>query len=184
MANPKARNIAILVFIFLIVVAFFRITPFILAPFGLFPVNIAHFIKNAGQLGAHWWNPGFAFGFPGLIAIALLVLWIAVIIWVFRDAESRGMNGFLWALLVFIGNVLALIIYLIIRQEGGPEQALPSSALPCPSCGKPVGTGFAFCPFCGTRIHSTCPECQNKVESIWLVCPHCGHKLREEPDKS
>ncbi|HDT11927.1 MAG TPA: hypothetical protein ENN58_04235, partial [bacterium] len=73
-------------------------------------------------------------------SFVLLALWIVVIVWVYRDAERRGMNGILWALLVLIGNLIGLLIYLILRSDS----SLPASVgnrpgavtKPCPGCGK------------------------------------------------
>jgi len=78
--------------------------------------------------------------------IGLFVLFIVVGIWVYRDAESRGMDGTLWALGVVIGGLLGLIIgivvlivYLVVRSDhpvGGyrypPYGAYPPGAYPPP----------------------------------------------------
>ncbi|WP_271004765.1 hypothetical protein [Listeria seeligeri] len=49
----------------------------------------------------------------GLAAKALLAIWI------YKDAEQRGMNAILWCLLmVFVSVFIILVIYLIIRRKG------------------------------------------------------------------
>jgi hypothetical protein len=175
MSDSTLKKLALALFIVLIVIAFFRLTPWILAPFGVFPVNIAQFMKNAATFPGHSWHlPGFLF----ILSLLFLALWIAVIVWVYRDAEKRGMNGFLWALLVFIGNLLALIIYLIVRFEGKPENGIPAAGCSCPSCGRPVSSGYSYCPFCGAVLESRCPACKQPVEPSWKVCPLCGESLR------
>ncbi|EAD1479652.1 hypothetical protein R1P62_000186 [Listeria monocytogenes] len=51
--------------------------------------------------------------FLGLAAKALLAIWI------YKDAEQRGMNAVLWCLLmVFINVIIILVIYLIVRNKG------------------------------------------------------------------
>lgn len=51
--------------------------------------------------------------FLGLAAKVLLA------IWVYKDAEQRGMNAILWCLLmVFINVIIILVIYLIVRTKG------------------------------------------------------------------
>jgi RNA polymerase subunit RPABC4/transcription elongation factor Spt4 len=104
-----------------------------------------------------------------------------VLIWVYRDAEKRGMSGILWLLLVLIGNVIGLLIYAIVRSEtpirrraedGASEVCRPSAA--CPGCGKPVTPGHAFCPYCGRSLKNACPSCGKPVEAGWKVCPACG----------
>lgn len=57
----------------------------------------------------------------GLLLLFLPILWfiiaILLCIWVYRDAESRGMNGALWLIIVLIAGIIGLIIYLVIRKE-------------------------------------------------------------------
>jgi len=61
------------------------------------------------------------------------IVWIAVFlvigILVYKDAESRGMNGLLWLILVLIPVVglLFLIVYLVFREEHVKEMKLDSS---------------------------------------------------------
>ncbi|EAC6873178.1 hypothetical protein IIE63_002634 [Listeria monocytogenes] len=51
--------------------------------------------------------------FLGLAAKVLLAIWI------YKDAEQRGMNAILWCLLmVFINVIIILVIYLIVRTKG------------------------------------------------------------------
>ncbi|MCD6457287.1 MAG: PLDc N-terminal domain-containing protein [Thermoproteales archaeon] len=49
--------------------------------------------------------------------LAMFILWIAVVIWVYKDAEKRGENGVLWLLVVLVGGIIGLIVYLILREE-------------------------------------------------------------------
>ncbi|EAG3841552.1 hypothetical protein FZ069_00945 [Listeria monocytogenes] len=54
--------------------------------------------------------------FAMLLGLAAKVL---LAIWVYKDAEQRGMNAILWCLLmVFINVIIILVIYLIIRTKG------------------------------------------------------------------
>ena len=89
------------------------------------------------------------------------------------------MNGVLWALLVFIGNLIGLLIYLIVRSDSLPPQAVEPKMKTCLSCQKSVGEDFVFCPHCGARMEGVCPSCGKKVEEEWKVCPHCGEKLKD-----
>jgi RNA polymerase subunit RPABC4/transcription elongation factor Spt4 len=113
------------------------------------------------------------------LSFVLLIIWIFVIVWVYRDAERRGMNGVLWALLVFIGNLIGLLIYLIVRSDSLPSQTTAPRMQACCSCQKSVGADFAFCPHCGAQMEGVCPSCGKKVEEEWKVCPHCGDKLKD-----
>src|SRR2546426_7875367 len=57
--------------------------------------------------------------FSGLciVIIAVFVLFLFIAIWVYRDAESRGMSGVLWLLVVLVAGIIGLIIYLIVRSD-------------------------------------------------------------------
>jgi putative membrane protein len=67
---------------------------------------------------------GYGYGFPffGLgMMLFWLVIFIAIAYLVYKDANSRGMNGLLWFILVIIPmiGILFLIVYLIIRETSG-----------------------------------------------------------------
>ncbi len=57
----------------------------------------------------------------GGIICAIYVVWLVVAIllcvWVYRDAQRRGMNGALWLIVVIITGIIGLIIYLIVRKD-------------------------------------------------------------------
>ena len=57
------------------------------------------------------------FGLLCVIPIAIFVVSILIAIWVYRDAERRGMNGVLWLIVVLIANIIGLIIYLVVRSD-------------------------------------------------------------------
>ena len=48
----------------------------------------------------------------GLISLAIN---IALMVYVYKDAESRGMGGALWLIIVFLTSWLGCLIYLIVR---------------------------------------------------------------------
>jgi TctA family transporter len=55
-----------------------------------------------------------------LVFLILPIIWfiIAIIlcIWVYRDAEARGMGGALWLIIVLIAGIVGFIIYLVVRK--------------------------------------------------------------------
>jgi hypothetical protein len=53
------------------------------------------------------------FGLPQLIGIIIAA---AIAIWVYNDAEGRGMSGVLWGILTFLFCIIALPVYLIVRK--------------------------------------------------------------------
>jgi hypothetical protein len=59
------------------------------------------------------------FFFGGLLCLIPVVWFIIAIllcVWVYRDAQSRGMNGALWLIIVLLFGLLGLIVYLIVRH--------------------------------------------------------------------
>jgi len=163
MASSSEKTIILILLIVITLFLLVRFVPFIflgLTQFSQFP-EFFHFAPL----------------FPLLL---LLIIWLVVVFWVYRDAESRGMNGVLWALLIFVGNFVGLIIYLIVRNEEFSRHGTVEPTQNCPGCGKVVSQKYAFCPHCGTRLKAVCPNCEKTVLSDWKVCPHCGEKLTEE----
>lgn len=93
------------------------------------------------------------------VIITFIFLWFIVAIvfavWMYRDAESRGMNGVLWLIVALIAGIIGLIIYLIVREPKRPLQPMPSALQPeqpvrhCINCGRPLSPNAVFCPHCG-----------------------------------
>jgi len=76
------------------------------------------------------------------IFLAILALNIALLVWVARDAKSRGMDSsVLWMILVMATGPIGLIIYIYSRPKG--------QLVPCPSCGNKRLEASAQCPHCG-----------------------------------
>jgi hypothetical protein len=181
MDSSAGKTIAIIILVVLLILVLGRFLPFIFAPFGIFP-HIWQTVKIP-KVGRIEFGPYGFFNVTSysIISLILLVIWIFVIVWVYRDAERRGMNGVLWALLVFIGNLIGLLIYLIVRSSNGStakEVTTPQpSSQTCPSCQLPLSPTYVFCPSCGTRLRSDCPKCRKPIDKDWKVCPHCGEKL-------
>jgi uncharacterized membrane protein YhaH (DUF805 family) len=85
---------------------------------------------------------GAGMGGMAFVAIAVFVLNIALLVWVARDAKSRGMDGaVLWMALVMLTSVVGLGIYLMARPQGPLVQ--------CQSCKNHRLQASAKCPHCG-----------------------------------
>jgi heme/copper-type cytochrome/quinol oxidase subunit 2 len=109
-------------------------------------------------------GPGFGFAFFGAMLIffvLLFVVFLFVALWVYRDAESRGMSGVLWLILVLVAPIIGLILYLVLREE--PTRRRPYAPPPppettglegrtCPSCRRSVPADARFCPQCGVAL--------------------------------
>jgi len=57
------------------------------------------------------------FVFICVLIIVIFIISIVIAIWVYRDANSRGMDGTIWLIVVFVGSIVGLIVYLIIRKD-------------------------------------------------------------------
>lgn len=76
------------------------------------------------------------------IPIAIFALNIALLVWVARDAKSRGMDSaVLWMALVMLTGVIGLLIYIFSRPQG--------NLITCSSCGNNRLQASARCPHCG-----------------------------------
>lgn len=61
-------------------------------------------------------NPGFlAAQLFTICACGWPLLNLLILVWVYRDARSRGENGALWIIITLIGGVIGLILWLIVR---------------------------------------------------------------------
>jgi hypothetical protein len=62
-------------------------------------------------------------GLPSLLFIALVlvglaamaVYWLSLPLWVWLDARRRGERAVVWAVFVLLGNLVALLAYILVR---------------------------------------------------------------------
>jgi hypothetical protein len=40
-----------------------------------------------------------------------------LLVWVYRDAQARGENGALWALIVLVAGIIGLILYFLTARQ-------------------------------------------------------------------
>ncbi len=182
MNASSGRTLGIIAIIVLILLLAWPVRYILFAPVGIVHgiSNGFHFRHLDGDGNWSWAWPWI--GLAGLLAAAALVVWILILIWVYRDAEKRGMSGPIWVLVVLFVHLIGLLIYFIVRAdhpiktqagEASPAQTGPA----CPKCGKPVDNEHAYCPSCGAALKKVCPKCGREVEPGWKACPYCGQKL-------
>jgi hypothetical protein len=76
------------------------------------------------------------------VIILILVLNVALLIWVARDAKARGMdNPVMWVLAVIFLSFIGLIIYLTSRPSG--------NLIECHNCSNKRLERSVTCPHCG-----------------------------------
>jgi len=173
MSRKQKDTFGLAIMLVVIAVAFFFITPFF--NFSCSRVLVQDFLgMGSGDVprGLFFSDRGIAHLVPLLV---MFVLWSALALWVYHDAERRGHSGLLWGLFAFIGNIIGLIIYLIVRSTG---PAYPVGAAgKCPGCGGSIQTDYVACPHCGTNLSKSCGQCGKRAELDWKVCPYCGHAM-------
>ncbi len=127
--------------------------------------------------------------FLAIIGMFVAALWLALIIWTFRDMRSRSRDIFaqiLAALVVAVLYLPGLLIYVLLRPKEtlaeAYERSLEEEALlqgiedveHCPGCGGRVHSDYLVCPHCSTRLKKGCRSCGRAIHLRWNMCPYCG----------
>lgn len=121
-----------------------------------------------------------------LVRVFVVILWVSVAFWTYRDAKSRGAMAAYWSIVALIFPVFGWLIYLVVRpperieevQERdleikAKEVALARNGMLCPACMKPVESEFLVCPYCLKKLKKSCPSCEHALRLNWTVCPYC-----------
>lgn len=119
----------------------------------------------------------------------LAALWLALMIWTWRDIRSRARDPLAQVLAVLVVaalNLPGVLVYLILRptrtleeeyQRTLEEEALLASIedqLLCPGCERRVKDDWQVCPNCHTKLKKPCQHCGKLMELPWNICPACG----------
>jgi hypothetical protein len=132
-----------------------------------------------------------------LFILAIVVVWLALIVYTYFDAKRRISDPFLVACAT-IGSFFPYIgtaVYAIVRPpeflEDAHERELEIRAAElkvrqlteasCPNCEYPVEKNFLRCPKCQRRLKDPCPSCGKPVDPRWALCPYCESPLAERP---
>ncbi len=125
--------------------------------------------------------------------VILAALWLALIVWAYRDMRSRSRDTFAQLgslILVAVLVIPGLIIYLLVRPREtlseAYERSLEEEALlqeieekpTCPGCGLRVQENWQACPHCFTRLKKPCTNCHQMLDLPWQVCPYCTAQQR------
>ncbi len=119
----------------------------------------------------------------------LLVMWIAALVWTYRDIAARTGDAFTQAMslgMVVLFNLPGLLLYVILRPKDTMaeiyDRRLEAEALlheiqeqaTCPTCRRKVEDDFLVCPYCRSTLRTACESCGRPASSSWVVCPYCG----------
>lgn len=175
--NASTAKIIGIVLIVLLAVGFLKFL--VAVPFEIIGGIFHGDHPNWSHRGDLWFWP--VAGFGGLLALLYLAVAIWILVWVYKDAQSRGMNGALWAILVFFLHLIGLVVFLLVRS-GYPVRK-PESAQAAPAAPTPPPAPTAPAPPAAPPAQPAppsppdCAKCGQPLQKSWVACPHCGEKV-------
>jgi hypothetical protein len=136
-----------------------------------------------------FFHSGTWFVIRNLLLFFVVVFWLAVATWVFKDARRRVEDPWLVGMATLLGLVppfLGAIVYMLLRppeyledvrerelEIRAMEDRLARRDLHCPVCRAEVDPTFLVCPVCTTKLKQACRKCNAPLEALWQVCPYC-----------
>ena len=122
-------------------------------------------------------------------AIAIFLLWLAVLIRVIKDSNARSSS--FWFQLLSILLIIAftpifwLLLYIAIRPQWWKWDKTPWRDISfqkiqvCENCWEFNKIEHLYCTSCWESLHTTCRECQTKYSKSYSYCPNCWAPLLE-----
>ncbi len=132
---------------------------------------------------------GFVGPLIGCTVAFVVIFWLSLIIWTFRDIRSRTqdmISQILATVLVAAFFVGGLFIYMILRPRQTLaeiyERQLEEESLlaemterqTCSNCHARIESDFQVCPSCSQKLKRACPKCERLLELRWTFCPYCA----------
>lgn len=126
----------------------------------------------------------------GLVFGYVFILWVASVLWVYKDIRSRTRDPLSQLIAVSISVVFPLIglpVYLVLRPSETLNEAyvrqLEQEAIlsdlhsisACPNCRRPVQDDFQVCAHCATPLRQACVRCGKLLQFSWRHCPYCAN---------
>lgn len=124
----------------------------------------------------------------------LIATWFVLIVWTYRDIESRSRNVVTQVsstLLAVFFWVPGALLYMMLRPKETLDEVYQKSLeeeyllqdlqeVPvCPNCNHFMQDDWKICPHCNTQLREGCPGCDRLVDLRWDICPYCGVEQRE-----
>lgn len=119
----------------------------------------------------------------------LVVFWLGLAFWVYRDARRRLDDGWLVGTATLVGLVpfIGPLVYLLFRpaetladvrireiEMRALETRLAKAQATCPVCRTGVEPSYLVCPVCTTQLKAPCTACKAPLEPLWSICPFCA----------
>ena len=150
-------------------------------------VSFHYSLKYGEDYTPSFWESFLAGGLLGgtmcIIGLVVFIIWLYVLVWVYKDAKRRGKSGGLWLLIVLIFGIIGLIVWLVIRpplQQQAPYQQ-PYQAVPPQQPYQQYPPQYQAQQPPQQTVPSMpyrCPNCGMQVDPNWNTCPNCGARLR------
>lgn len=127
------------------------------------------------------------------LAAYLAVLWVALIMWTWRDIRARTNDSsaqLASVALVGVFFVPGLLLYMALRPQemltDAYNRKLEEQAFlqeiqkqeACPDCRRAVDANFIACPYCRAQLRSECESCGEFLSPKWVACPYCSAERR------
>ena len=124
-----------------------------------------------------------------LALFLVVVFWLGLAYWVYRDARRRLDDAWLVATATAVGLVpfIGPLVYLLFRppetladvrardiEVRALEARLFTAQPRCPVCRSGVQANYLVCPVCTTQLKEPCGTCQAPLEPLWQACPYCA----------
>ena len=124
-----------------------------------------------------------------VFGIYFVLLWMAPVIWTYRDIHARHEEALLQVLAVSMALLMpfaGLGVYMMLRPRqtisDRYERSLEEEYLRhdieeqfvCPQCQRGIDHEFILCPHCHTALRRRCISCDHVIDLTWSICPYCG----------
>ncbi len=141
------------------------------------------------SLVASFLNSGTAQAIKDVFFLLVVVFWLALGYWTYKDARRRLEDPVLIVVATVIGLIPPFIgpfIYMLFRppeyleemrerdlEIRAIEDRLTALDVRCPVCHAEVDASYLVCPVCTTKLKHACTGCGAPLEPIWQICPYC-----------
>jgi Double zinc ribbon len=138
---------------------------------------------------SNFFSSGTWFVIRNLALFFVVVFWLALAYWVYKDARRRIEDPWLVAMSTVLGLMppfLGVLIYMLFRppeylddvrerelEIKSMEERLARRDLLCPVCRAEVDSTYLVCPVCTTKLKQSCTSCKAPLEALWQMCPYC-----------
>ena len=132
-----------------------------------------------------------------VLALLLVVIWVALIFWTYADARRRIDDPMLvgCATLASLFPFVGSIVYAIVRppeflddvrlreleMQASEARLHQADYHLCPHCDFEISSDFLRCPSCMRQLKESCHSCAKPLDPTWRLCPYCEAEVAGAP---